>query len=208
MMNIFELTKIHKRKQQNRIKVYDEMLTNCHKKIYAISKNNISNCTYRVPLYKFGLPLYNQQACIAYIILKLRKNGFDVVFHEPNEIYISWERHKQTYYYDPSVLMLETNPDNASDILRNLNRPNEKQKLPPPKQRQQQQPQQPQLAYKPQQQSLYQQPNNQPSSLQIEYIPEGGDNNEDNQDTNGSYSVSYMTKYYKDLNNKYLLGNT
>lgn len=204
-MNIFELTKIHKRKQQNRIKVYDEMLINCHKKIFETSKSNLSICRYIVPLYKFGLPLYNQKACIAYIILKLRKNGFDIYYEEPNTIHISWERHKQNYYYDQDVLMLEKNPENANQILSNLNTPTYHQQ-----QTQQKQPHRPQqiqqrkplqIQHQPQQQNnFYTSVDNQPSTLQIEYIPE------DNTEESGAHSSSYMTKYYKDLNTKYLLG--
>ena len=78
MINLFELTKIHKRKQKNKEKVYEDILNDCHKKIYNVVKiNNKSECMFQIPMYKFGLPLYNQKACLAYVLIKLRKNGFD-----------------------------------------------------------------------------------------------------------------------------------
>src|SRR3989344_6327233 len=123
MINMFELTKIHKRYQQNKIKVYDHILEDCHKKIYNIVKiNDKSECNFKVPDYKFGLPIFNRDACLAYILIKLRKNGFDAKCLPPNQIYISWEKHKQTYFYDQNVLMIENNPSNSKEILHKLNK--------------------------------------------------------------------------------------
>jgi hypothetical protein len=232
MMNIFELTKMHKRKQQNRIKIYDELLSKCHKKIYQICKgNNVSECLYKVPMYTFGSPLYNHEAAIAYIMLKLRKNGFDVVYEKPNIIRVSWDKHKQTYFYDQDVLLLENEPDRAKDILKKLNKQPEGSQFkrkplqyqPQPQQYQQrshvpsypqqyqQQPQyqQQHIEYVPQQRQTSYTP---PAPQQITYNPQQQyqpstntqQHDTDNANTNSVQSMSYMTKYFKDLNQKYL----
>lgn len=175
MINMFELTKIHKRKQQNKIKVYDSILEDCHKKIKnLVNTNDKSECLFKVPVYKFGLPKYNQQACLAYILVKLRKNGFDVKGLPPDHIHISWEKHKQTYFYDPNVLMIENNPNHSNSILHKLNK-----ELP-----------------------------DSPKKVNSKHIYDNSHNRKDEdfieQPTQGAESTSYVTKFYKELNEKYL----
>lgn len=173
---MFELTKIHKRYQQNKIKVYDEILGDCHKKIYNVVKvNDKSECLFKVPSYKFGLPKFNRDACLAHILIKLRKNGFDAKSLPPDRIYISWEKHKQTYFYDPNVLMIENNPNKSREILYKLNK-----ELP-------ESPKKMNTKY------LYKNPNRKKDEDFIEQPSQGGE------------SSSYVTKFYKELNEKYLI---
>jgi hypothetical protein len=177
MINMFELTKIHKRYQQNKIKVYDEILGDCHKKIYNVVKiNDKSECIFKIPVYKFGLPKYNRDACLAHILIKLRKNGFDAKCMPPDRVYISWEKHKQTYFYDPNVLMIENNPSKSREILHNLNK--EKTESPP------------KLSNS---KYLYKNSNNRRDKDFIE------------QPTQGNESTAYVSKFYKELNEKYLV---
>lgn len=181
-MNIFELTKIHKKRQQNRMSIYEDMLEICHKKIFNTSKGNLTSCVYKVPPFKFGYPLFNQNACIAFIILKLRRNGFDVYFEKPNRIHVSWEKHKQVDVFDDKILELEKNPRNTEQIMESLN------------------------YYEPEEQShqthiSYHRPreySNKP--LYLEDKSESSSSS-----SNALQSNSYMTKYYKDLNMKYLV---
>lgn len=175
MINMFELTKIHKRFQQNKIKVYDEILTDCHKKIHNVVKiNDKSECIFKVPSYKFGLPKFNREACLAHILIKLRKNGFDVKSHPPDRIHISWEKHKQTYFYDPNVLMIENDPSKSKEILYKLNK-----ELP-----------------------------NSPKKVNSKHLYKNSNNRNDRdfieQPTEGVDSTSYVAKFYKELNEKYL----
>lgn len=175
MINMFELTKIHKRYQQNKIKVYDEILEDCHKKIYNVVRHNDkSECVFQVPPYKFGLPNFNRDACVAHILIKLRKNGFDAKCLPNHRIYISWEKHKQTYFYDPNVLMIENNPSKSKEILHKLNKD-----LPDS-------PKQMNSKY------LYKNPQ---KAKDEEFIE---------QPTGGTESTSYVTKFYKELNEKYI----
>jgi len=176
MINMFELTKIHKRYQQNKLKIYDEILGDCHKKIYSVVKNNDkSECLFKVPVCKFGLPKFNQEACLAHILIKLRKNGFEVKCQPPDTIHISWEKHKQTYFYDPNVLMIENNPSISKNVLHQLNKEDisvSSQKI--------------------NSKYLYKNSNNRNNDDFIE------------QPTQGAESTSYVTKFYKELNEKYL----
>jgi hypothetical protein len=45
---------------------------------------------YDVPQYVVGLPLFNINECIDFIIKQLTNNGFNVKYNFPKMLYISW----------------------------------------------------------------------------------------------------------------------
>jgi hypothetical protein len=47
-------------------------------------------CWFIVPEIMIGVPKYDQAACIAYLIDKLKNNGFNVKYIHPNTLFISW----------------------------------------------------------------------------------------------------------------------
>ena len=83
-LDIHELRKEKERKQEKRIAIFNEILKLCHSKIIRASKDEKDKCIYQVPEMKIGLPVYNLNSCIAYLILNLNKNGFKVRFIKPN----------------------------------------------------------------------------------------------------------------------------
>jgi hypothetical protein len=44
-----------------------------------------------------GIPKYNHEACTAYVIDKLRDNGFVVKYTHPNLLFISWQHWIPSY---------------------------------------------------------------------------------------------------------------
>ena len=123
-MDIGSLAHVNRSRQLRRMKIYDRLLQNCHKRIKTSSNGdkNKCMCVYRVPPFKFGEPVYDLNTAIIYIIDKLKDNGFDVHYNEPNEIYISWRKHIS--YFDTSngtsLDLLESDPDASSRILDNM----------------------------------------------------------------------------------------
>jgi len=91
-LDIIALRKVRDKKQERRIKIYDEILKNCHNKIVKHSNEDNDCCIYQVPEFKFGVPIYNLNSCMVYIIYKLRDNGFLVKYIYPNYIFISWKK--------------------------------------------------------------------------------------------------------------------
>ena len=47
---------------------------------------------YNLPDILYGLPLYDKNACICYIIYKLRTAGFTVEYIYPSGIHINWNK--------------------------------------------------------------------------------------------------------------------
>lgn len=90
-LNILDLQKTVRMRQIRRLESFDKIVEMCHKKI--ISQTSIGNvrCFFMVPEYMVGLPLYQLNQCIDYVIKKLSTNGFIVKHLHSNVIYISWD---------------------------------------------------------------------------------------------------------------------
>ena len=101
MININELHRINERRSKERLASYEKVLLKCHERIKAVSLKPKGNtfCFYVVPNIVFGVPIYNVNECIVYIVQSLIKNGFYVVYTHPNLIYISWFQRKNSLEY-------------------------------------------------------------------------------------------------------------
>ena len=89
-LNIFELQNSINKKKQNRTQIYENVLYKCHMKIKTAAKQEKYDCIYDVPQYIVGLPLYNINECMDYIINQLNDNGFNVKYYFPKFLHISW----------------------------------------------------------------------------------------------------------------------
>ena len=100
MINIFSLYKTHHEKQRNRLNIYQKVLKKIHRKIKLISNYGKTETYYVIEEFQFSVPLYNQIACICYLIINLRKNGFDIIYTHPNFLWISWSRYINKFKYN------------------------------------------------------------------------------------------------------------
>lgn len=130
MINIFELNKKRDLRELRKQECFTEILKKCHSKIQAISEKGQTECIYTVPYAVIGLPIYNIEKCIGFIINKLLSNGFIVTYRSPNHIYISWS-HIPSTIKNPSVKSIElemmSNPYKNYSYLATKFNPNQKQ---------------------------------------------------------------------------------
>ena len=75
------------------------MLNRVHVKIKTISRQKIDQqiCWFLVPETIIGVPKYDQGACIAYLMDKLKISGFNVRYIHPNVLFISWTHWVPSY---------------------------------------------------------------------------------------------------------------
>ena len=101
MININALHQINEKRAKERIASYEKILSKCHQKIKSTSLKPTGNtcCFFIVPTLVFGVPIFNQNECIVYIVQALMKNGFYVVYTHPNLIFISWFERKNSLEY-------------------------------------------------------------------------------------------------------------
>ena len=91
-INIDELYEKKRQQDLNKLALFNKILNRIHVKIKTVSrqKNDEQFCWFLVPETIIGVPKYDQAACIAYLIDKLKINGFNVRYIHPNMLFISW----------------------------------------------------------------------------------------------------------------------
>lgn len=152
-LNIDELYEKKRQHDLTKLALFNKMLNSVHKRIKLTSRQKIDNqvCWYLVPETILGVPKYDQGACIAYLMDKLKNNGFNVRYIHPNLLFISWlhwipsyvrtEIQKKTGIKlneygekieekdeDGNIKMLEDVPSDPNDYMLKPNDPNQKGK--------------------------------------------------------------------------------
>ena len=91
-INIDELYEKKRQQDLNKLALFNKILNRIHVKIKTISRQKIDEqfCWFLVPEIIIGVPKYDQTACIAYLIDKLKSNSFNVRYIHPNMLFISW----------------------------------------------------------------------------------------------------------------------
>jgi len=98
-LNLDDLYERKKQHDLNTLSVYNRILSRIHTRVKTISRQNINDqfCWYIIPEMIIGVPKYDHEACIAYIIDKLKDNGFNVRYTHPNLVFISWKHWVPSY---------------------------------------------------------------------------------------------------------------
>ena len=98
-LNIDELYEKKRQHDLNKLALYNKLLNRIHVRIKNISKQRIDEqfCWFVVPEMIIGVPKYDQGSCIAYLIDKLKNNGFNTRYIHPNTLFISWQHWVPSY---------------------------------------------------------------------------------------------------------------
>lgn len=90
-LNIDELYEKKRQHDLKTLELFNKILNRIHVKIKTTSRHSKEQfCWYVVPEIMIGVPRYDQGACIAYLMDKLKTNGFNIRYIDPNMIFISW----------------------------------------------------------------------------------------------------------------------
>ena len=91
-LNIDELYEKKRQHDLTQLSLFNKVLNRIHVRIKTVSRQRKDEqfCWYVVPEVIIGVPKYDQSACIAYLIDKLKTNGFNVRYTHPNALFISW----------------------------------------------------------------------------------------------------------------------
>jgi hypothetical protein len=98
-LNIDELYEKKRQHDLNKLGLFNKLLNRIHVRIKNISKQRIDEqfCWFVVPEIILGVPKYDQGACIAYLMDKLKENGFNTRYIHPNTLFISWQHWVPSY---------------------------------------------------------------------------------------------------------------
>lgn len=103
-------------RQSKRYAIYEEVFQKVVSKVkYENTKTDSCYCLYKLPIWLFGVPLYNLGACAEYIINRLKEHYFQVTFAPPNILHIYWNvrPHGSTYQLQNNSIntLTHTNPN-------------------------------------------------------------------------------------------------
>ena len=91
-LNIDDLYEKKRQYDLTQLALFNKILNRIHVRIKTISRQSKDEqfCWFMVPEIIIGVPKYDNAACIAYLIDKLKTNGFNVRYIHPNALFISW----------------------------------------------------------------------------------------------------------------------
>jgi hypothetical protein len=91
-LNIDELYEKKRQQDLNKLALFNKILNRIHVRIRTVSRQRTDEqfCWFVVPEVIIGVPRYDQASCIAYLIDKLKENGFNIKYIHPNTLFISW----------------------------------------------------------------------------------------------------------------------
>jgi hypothetical protein len=91
-LNIDELYEKKRQHDLNKLSLFNKILNRIHVRIRTTSRQRLDEqfCWFVVPEIIIGVPKYDQGACIAYLLDRLKDNGFNVRYIHPNTLFISW----------------------------------------------------------------------------------------------------------------------
>lgn len=98
-INIDELYEKKRQQDLNKLALFNKLLNRVHVKIKTVSRQKVDEqfCWFLVPETILGVPKYDQGACIAYLMDKLKTSGFNVRYIHPNLLFISWSHWIPSY---------------------------------------------------------------------------------------------------------------
>ena len=122
-ISLDELYDRRRQVEKNRMDIYRKILSRVHTKIKltANSKHNDQYLFYVVPEFIFGIPRYDVNTCVSYIIEKLVENGFHVKYTHPNLLFISWTHYIPSYKRQEIKLKTGITVDGFGNITSNGN---------------------------------------------------------------------------------------
>lgn len=98
-LNLDELYEKKRQHDLNQLSLFNKILNRIHVRIRLTSNQKLNEqfCWFLVPEVIIGVPKYDQGACIAYLIDRLKENGFNVRYIHPNTLFISWNHFVPSY---------------------------------------------------------------------------------------------------------------
>lgn len=90
MINTKQLKLDRNKKDNIKLQSYNKILELINNKILIVSKTKETNTWFEIPIIMLGYPSYEIIDCSNFLIKKLKKNGFNVNFLNPNILLINW----------------------------------------------------------------------------------------------------------------------
>ena len=90
-LNINNLYETMYERNLKRYEKFDGILQKIHNRIKYNAGKEKTYCFFQIPEFIIGTPLYNIEDLKRYIIESLKKDGFQLMYIDPNWLFIAWE---------------------------------------------------------------------------------------------------------------------
>ena len=90
-LDMKELYSTINEKTLKRMETYDNVLKKCHSRIKYNANLQRPYCFFQIPEFIIGVPLFDPEEMKTYIISSLKKNGFQLLYIDPNWLFIHWD---------------------------------------------------------------------------------------------------------------------
>jgi len=90
-LNINDLYDTINSKNKVRMEKFNMILGKIHSRIKYNANLERTYCFFQIPEFIIGVPLYNVLDLKNYLINSLKKNGFYILYVEPNWLFINWD---------------------------------------------------------------------------------------------------------------------
>ena len=91
-LDIRTLYASQKRRDDSKRELYETIMAKVHHRIQTVATRSETICTFQIPPYIIGMPLYDACQCCGYVIIRLKGEGFLVQYAHPNVLMIVWDR--------------------------------------------------------------------------------------------------------------------
>ena len=91
-LNLDDLYENHIKRDRNKLRFYEDIYKKCIAKVKKTNRDlRKFECSYQVPLFVFGGPVYDHEELKKYLLFKFKNNGLLAECIDNNTIYISWK---------------------------------------------------------------------------------------------------------------------
>lgn len=90
-VNVRELNRMIESKRHERNAAYIRIYDNCQQVVIRHAKQERLRTVFEVPEFILGIPPFNLNEAITFVMERLKKNGFLVSYFFPKLLYISWD---------------------------------------------------------------------------------------------------------------------
>tara|TARA_B100001123_G_scaffold445723_1_gene598067 strand:+ start:2433 stop:2816 length:384 start_codon:yes stop_codon:yes gene_type:complete len=86
-----DIQNIYDKKQTKKQEYYNQIMVKIINLMKKSAEEGKNMCIYVIPNLIFGMPIYNLDECMLYIISNLKQNGFECTYALPNIILVFWK---------------------------------------------------------------------------------------------------------------------
>ena len=118
-INLDDLYEKKRQHDLNTLEIFNKLLSRVHHKIKMVGRQKTDEpyTWFVVPEIMIGVPKYDQGACVAYILDKLRANKFICRYIHPNTLFISWKHWIPSYVRSEIKKKTGMNIDGEGNVI-------------------------------------------------------------------------------------------